>query len=830
MGCGGSKPAADAEGSSRGAQGEAVPNPTAVFDTTMGSFEAEIYLDRVPITASNFIDLCQKGFYDGIHFHRVIPGFMNQFGCPHAKDPKSSRAGTGGPENGTYKNLKTGATEKRFNGGCIKDENISKDTNAIGTLSMANTGQKNSGGSQMFINVANNSNLDWFSPGASKHPVFGKITSGMDIVEAISKVKTKDDNPIEPIKMNKITINGLLGKTVALRGSPARAVSDRRERNNREEQWELLVAIEVDPNEPPWICKGNAGFADAQLAKPYHDSLVKVHRGPPRQSLMLFGDFDISDANADRPAAVLALSLSRQSNDQVGRATPAFPLQFRLAPLAPQSLKLIRPLLVPVRLRTARAGSPGDAIWHQIWKAHFGAKGGSSTIDVMLLTLRMAGAIAHRRALRGLGAQLRASRGSPPQGHAPIRRVSSGDTGTGLGEPISGEVDPPAPALSGAPLPDLSIEMEDRARRDIKRASRVAQKAGLKGKRVVHALDPLGLCFDTDILSAHPDASNYGFFKHRRREGATIAALVAAWRLRHYCHAFPASLKDMSNALASVDSLVAHDLDAPLARSAGPEMAPDFIAIDFAGTRSAQRGGGSGNVALQGQPAWLATPADSAKSAEPPPRAKGRGEGEGGGSYRNLRETVNTGGLPESQEATGKARDAQSKAPREKVQAGEQVDFESRGPPREAIFAASAKWRSAECSLGNEGKPDKGEGQGKQQQTQTETDKGLIMNAVEPFHMHGLAPKAQQSMARAAKEVLGVVQSGVELKFGHADLMNGAVVAALGPHEPELQRVFGSSSSFQGGALGGQLGISPMASPEVSVDEHVNMQGPAWTC
>mmetsp|Transcript_6649 Transcript_6649/g.10703 ORF Transcript_6649/g.10703 Transcript_6649/m.10703 type:complete len:198 (-) Transcript_6649:50-643(-) len=184
-------------------------NPIATFDTTEGKFEAEIYLDRVPITASNFIDLCQSGFYEGIHFHRVIPGFMNQFGCPNAKDPNSRRAGTGGPPDGTFKNLKTGRDERRRNGGNIQDENISRDSNGPGTLSMANTGQKNSGGSQFFINVANNKNLDWFSPGESKHPVFGKIISGMDICTKISKVRTRNDNPVVPIKMNKITISGL---------------------------------------------------------------------------------------------------------------------------------------------------------------------------------------------------------------------------------------------------------------------------------------------------------------------------------------------------------------------------------------------------------------------------------------------------------------------------------------------------------------------------------------------------------------------------------------------------------------------------------------------
>ena len=133
---------------------------------------------------------------------------MNQFGCPNSKDPKSKRSGTGGPRDGTFKNLKTGATETRSNGGNIKDENIDKTSNKPGTLSMANTGQPNSGGSQFFLNVADNSNLDWFTGGQSKHPVFGKITEGYDVVYAISKVKTTDDNPDVPIKMNSITIVG----------------------------------------------------------------------------------------------------------------------------------------------------------------------------------------------------------------------------------------------------------------------------------------------------------------------------------------------------------------------------------------------------------------------------------------------------------------------------------------------------------------------------------------------------------------------------------------------------------------------------------------------
>lgn len=102
---------------------------------------------------------------------------MDQFGCPHSKDPKSRRAGTGGPPDGTFKNLKTGATETRSNGGNIKDEHTARISNEPGTLSMANTGQPNSGGSQFFMNVVHNDFLDWFSPGESKHPVFGKCAA-----------------------------------------------------------------------------------------------------------------------------------------------------------------------------------------------------------------------------------------------------------------------------------------------------------------------------------------------------------------------------------------------------------------------------------------------------------------------------------------------------------------------------------------------------------------------------------------------------------------------------------------------------------------------------
>jgi len=159
--------------SSGGGGGQALtkPNPVATFDSTMGMFKAEIHLDRVR-TASKFIDLCQTGFYNWYPLPSRHSGFHGPVWLPICQGPNSRNAGTGGPPDGTFKNIATGVTEKRFGGGSIKDENISKDTitNAPGTLSMANTGQHDSGGSQFFLNVNNKRNLDWFSSGPSKHP------------------------------------------------------------------------------------------------------------------------------------------------------------------------------------------------------------------------------------------------------------------------------------------------------------------------------------------------------------------------------------------------------------------------------------------------------------------------------------------------------------------------------------------------------------------------------------------------------------------------------------------------------------------------------------
>ena len=157
-------------------RGEKMANKTAVFDTSMGQFRVELFGDKAPKTAKNFIDLADKGFYNGLIFHRVIDGFMIQGG-----DPKGD--GTGGP------------------GYTIKDEfNPALKHNSEGMLSMANSGP-NTGGSQFFITLAPTPWLD------GKHAVFGKVTSGIEVVRAIGKVRIDaPDRPVNDVVVNKITI------------------------------------------------------------------------------------------------------------------------------------------------------------------------------------------------------------------------------------------------------------------------------------------------------------------------------------------------------------------------------------------------------------------------------------------------------------------------------------------------------------------------------------------------------------------------------------------------------------------------------------------------
>jgi len=146
-------------------------NSIVVLDTNKGVIKIELFEDKMPITTGNFKKLIDEGFYDGIKFHRVIDNFMVQVGDPQTKDDsKEPLWGTGGP------------------GYTIEDEFVAGLSNIKGTISMANTGQPNSGGSQIFINTVDNTNLDFDKPPfTSKHPVFGAVIEGMDIVLSIKK-------------------------------------------------------------------------------------------------------------------------------------------------------------------------------------------------------------------------------------------------------------------------------------------------------------------------------------------------------------------------------------------------------------------------------------------------------------------------------------------------------------------------------------------------------------------------------------------------------------------------------------------------------------------
>ncbi len=207
-------------------RGLAMANPTATFKTTKGEFKVELFQDQLPITTSNFKDLATSGFYDGLTFHRVIKGFMCQFGCPNSANPQSPIAGTGGPPGNTQYTLPDGSVIQRDGGGNIPDELVGELSNEVGTISMANTGAPNSGGSQFFLNTKHNAFLDYFDNSTpSKHPVFGccrrlistrrasyrshagKVVDGMDVVSAIEGVPTDGrDKPIDAVRVESITI------------------------------------------------------------------------------------------------------------------------------------------------------------------------------------------------------------------------------------------------------------------------------------------------------------------------------------------------------------------------------------------------------------------------------------------------------------------------------------------------------------------------------------------------------------------------------------------------------------------------------------------------
>lgn len=156
----------------------------AVIETKFGAITLIFFPDVAPGHVKNFIDLAQKGVYDGTIFHRVIPGFMIQGGDPNSKNPDKKMHGMGGP------------------GYTIKAE-FNARPHKRGALSMARAANPDSAGSQFFICVNDSSFLD------RQYTVFGEVESGMDVVDKIvSQPRDRNDNPDDRIEMNVKIVEG----------------------------------------------------------------------------------------------------------------------------------------------------------------------------------------------------------------------------------------------------------------------------------------------------------------------------------------------------------------------------------------------------------------------------------------------------------------------------------------------------------------------------------------------------------------------------------------------------------------------------------------------
>jgi len=152
----------------------------AIFETNLGEFEVQLFAKRAPKTVENFVGLIQKGYYNGVIFHRIIDGFMIQGGDP-----------TG-----------TGRGGESFWGGKFEDEfNRELQHDGPGVLSMANAGP-NTNGSQFFITLVATPHLN------GKHSVFGKVINGMDVISNIGKVKTTKpyDKPVDDVVMQNVSV------------------------------------------------------------------------------------------------------------------------------------------------------------------------------------------------------------------------------------------------------------------------------------------------------------------------------------------------------------------------------------------------------------------------------------------------------------------------------------------------------------------------------------------------------------------------------------------------------------------------------------------------
>jgi len=161
-------------------------NPIVVFKTSMGTIEVQLDPDHAPLSAQNFLSYVRKGQYNGTVFHRVIPKFMIQ-GGGFTKDMVQKPTGPG-----------------------IKNESNNGLKNARGTIAMARTSDPDSATCQFFINVVDNAGLD-YQPGRPGYAVFGKVVSGMDVVDKIRNVPTQtvggfQNVPAQPVVIESATV------------------------------------------------------------------------------------------------------------------------------------------------------------------------------------------------------------------------------------------------------------------------------------------------------------------------------------------------------------------------------------------------------------------------------------------------------------------------------------------------------------------------------------------------------------------------------------------------------------------------------------------------
>ncbi len=156
----------------------------AKIDTSMGSFEVELYKSATPITVANFVNLSKAGFYNNLVWHRIVAGFVIQTGDANTRN--------GGGDRGSWGN---------YEGTPIPFEYNSTLHNYAGTLGMASTGSKVGGSTQFYINLKDNLGLD------GSYAVFGKVVSGMDVVQAIGNVPVNaQDQPIDLVYITGVTI------------------------------------------------------------------------------------------------------------------------------------------------------------------------------------------------------------------------------------------------------------------------------------------------------------------------------------------------------------------------------------------------------------------------------------------------------------------------------------------------------------------------------------------------------------------------------------------------------------------------------------------------